>query len=238
MFYNATLSQEGRHKEERVCLHPGHEAIDSAPRSRADAANDPAHSSDSYNLGLQKIYPYRRTMKLSRHLLTAEPLLRRRASVRTTQFKISPVRFGRDGPVQPWYPPLMPPKWCNFPVPESPQFFANPLNTRANSHNCSTWNNLGPCEVIACRPIWSASAISNWIAEKENANEDSKIYCPIANTASSTIHARPIVCQYHAVASTAIWRSSTRLNRFIAVRHTRSAMSPTIRCAACNPVMM
>ncbi len=38
-------------------------------------------------------------------------------------------------------------------------------------------------------------------------------YCPKISTAKSTSQASPIVCQYHAVASTAIWRDSTRLNQ-------------------------
>jgi len=57
-------------------------------------------------------------------------------------------------------------------------------------------------------------------------------YCPSASTASSKSHARLMACQYQAVASTAIWRYSTRLSQLKAVRQRISAATPMSRCAA------
>jgi len=95
----------------------------------------------------------------------------------------------------------------------------------ANSHKCSTWNiRLG------------AADLGNTLAQRRATCALN--YCPIVSTASSTSHAKPMVCQYQAVASTVICRNSTRLNRFTAVRHTISAPRPTTRWAACSPVMI
>lgn len=92
----------------------------------------------------------------------------------------------------------------------------------ANSHKCSTGNIFGSVEQY----LYVASARTCPHSKRLTCELN---HCPTASTASSTIHASPIVCQYQAVASTAICRNSTRLKRFTTVRQTISAKMPTTR---------
>jgi ISXO2-like transposase domain len=64
---------------------------------------------------------------------------------------------------------------------------------------------------VRFRQIPDASAGTLNLFIKESVEPGS--YCPTASNAKSTTHASPMACQYHAVASTAICRNSTRFSR-------------------------
>ena len=95
-----------------------------------------------------------------------------------------------------------------------------------------------PCNTVPFD--WRSYGMYGFLAGVRNYSAVQPISEPrgFPEDANSTIQARPIACQYHAVASTAICRSSTRFSLRIVARQTARAMTPTIRCAACSPVMM